>query len=440
MIRKLPPLPSRGVPFPSTGLPFATLPALLLLVASACAGGGSDVAVELRAVVDTVGDTVIVRVSSGSRMGEGVLVPEVSVGTLDGPPETQFGRINAIAVGPDGTMHIMDGQVPVLRSYGRDGAYLRTVGRAGSGPGEYRQPDSGLAVLSDGRILVRDPGNGRMAVFSAEGEPLETWVLRGGLNTSRPLYVDREDRAWFMLLLDPSADVGDWRMGLLRLSPAGEPIDTLVAPTSDLQGAVVEARRENSVSQSSVPFTPRFAWAVTRSGDWLVGLSTSYQVEVRRQDGSVLRLIREMTPVPVLADEKRANEERITRNMRGMVPAWRWNGPPIPDVKPPFQSIHPASDGRIWVLLHGEGWRAEEARRDPQGEGMLPEVWRERVAFDVFEEDGTYLGTVRAPDGLASFPEPVFRGDTVWALTRDDLDVQQVVRYQVRWGAEEGEG
>lgn len=55
------------------------------------------------------------------------------------------------------------------------------------------------------------------------------------------------------------------------------------------------------------------------------------------------------------------------------------------------------------------------------------------MTFDVFEADGTFLGSVRAPDGLSVFPEPVFRGDTLWALTRDELDVQRVVRYRVEW-------
>lgn len=401
-------------------------------------GGGGGGTGDWRVAADTVGDTITVVTLSGSVRGSGVLVPEVGIGSLDGPPETQFGNINALAVAPDGTIHVMDAQGPVLRSYGPDGRYLRTVGRPGSGPGEYRQPDSGLAVLSDGRILVRDPGNARMAVFAPDGQPLDSWLLRGGFTTSRPLYVDREDRAWYMLLLDPAADLADWRMGLLRYSPLGEPLDTLPAPASDFEGPFVEARREGRVSRTSVPFTPRFSWTVTPGGEWLVALSSEYRLELMRSDGVVVRMGREAARVPVLPEEKRAHEERITRNMRRMLPTWRWNGPPIPDTKPPFQSIHAAADGRIWVLLHGEGWRAEEERPDPAGDGNLPEVWRDRVTFDVFEADGTFLGSVRGPDGLSVFPEPVFRGDTLWALTRDELDVQRVVRYRVQWEDDPG--
>jgi hypothetical protein len=407
---------------------------VLLLPGCSVTGGGEPSSGGWQAVADTVGDTIVVRTLSGSLRGEGLLVPEVAIGTLEGPPETQFGNVTALAVGPDGTIHVMDAQGPVLRSYAPDGTYLRTVGRTGSGPGEYRQPDSGLAVLSDGRILVRDPGNARIAVFGSDGEPLDAWLVRGGFTTSRPMYIDREERTWYMLLLDPSADVADWRMGMLRFSARGEPLDTVPAPTSDHVNPFVEARREGGVSRTNVPFTPRFSWTVTPDGGWLVGLSNTYEVEVRRPDGRVLRMAREWTAVPVDPAEKRANEERIARNMRSQLPTWRWNGPPIPDVKPPFQSLHAAADGRIWVLLHREGWKVEDARPDPRGDGMLPEVWRDRVAFDVFEADGAFLGTVRGPDRLTVFPEPVIRGDTVWGLTRDDMDVQRVVRYHVSWG------
>ena len=36
----------------------------------------------------------------------------------------------------------------------------------------------------------------------------------------------------------------------------------------------------------------------------------------------------------------------------------------------------------------------------------------------------------RAPDGFKAYPAPVFDGDRVWAVTRDELGVQRVVRYR----------
>ena len=409
----------------------------LALVASLAACGG-EAEWEIRGVAwemasDTLGDTVVVRTLSGSVRGGGVLAPVFLVGEMEGPPELSFGNIRALAVGPGGKIHLLDSQGPALRVYGADGAYLQTVGRPGSGPGEYRQPDGGLAVLSDGRILLRDPGNQRISVYSPEGEGLDTWLIRGGFNTGRPLHVDRQERIWYMLLLDPRADVADWRMGLVRFDRQGTPLDTVAAPRTDYQAPRLEARREGSVNINNVPFSPGFTWSVTADGGWLTGLSTRYRVEVERSDGTVLRLERVHDPVAVHPAERTAAEARTTRNMRSNVPDWRWNGPPIPEVKPPFRDLVPASNGRIWVVLHGPGRLVAEARPDPQGGEEEPAVWTEQVRFDVFEADGRYLGVVDAPDGLSLFPQPVIRGDTVWAVLRDDLDVQRVGRFQVEW-------
>lgn len=47
-----------------------------------------------------------------------------------------------------------------------------------------------MGVLPDGRVLLRDPGNARINVYSPGGETLDHWDLRGGYFTSSPLVVD----------------------------------------------------------------------------------------------------------------------------------------------------------------------------------------------------------------------------------------------------------
>ena len=53
------------------------------------------------------------------------------------------------------------------------------------------------------------------------------------------------------------------------------------------------------------------------------------------------------------------------------------------------------------------------------------------MAFDVFAPDGKFLGHVQAPHSFQERPEPIIRGDTVWGVARDELDVATIVRYQV---------
>ena len=48
--------------------------------------------------------------------------------------------------------------------------------------------------------------------------------------------------------------------------------------------------------------------------------------------------------------------------------------------------------------------------------------------------DGAYLGTAGLEPGLDLFDRvaPVVRGDTVWLIATDELDVQYVVRGRIR--------
>jgi hypothetical protein len=142
------------------------------------------------AQVDTLGDTIAVRTISGSEWGVRQLVPEVRIGSLEGEEHEMFGQIQMLAADPrDGSVYIYDWQVPALRKYDAEGRYLATFGRKGGGPGEYENADSGLGVLSDGRVALRDPGNARFTVYAADGTYLESWPARGGMFTASPIIV-----------------------------------------------------------------------------------------------------------------------------------------------------------------------------------------------------------------------------------------------------------
>lgn len=71
-----------------------------------------------QASYETLGDTLVVRTLSGSVWGDTArLVPEVSIGMFDGPEEYVFGQIHSLAMGQDGTIYVVDRQVPALRVY-----------------------------------------------------------------------------------------------------------------------------------------------------------------------------------------------------------------------------------------------------------------------------------------------------------------------------------
>ena len=416
-------------PPPTRRVAHALFASALPLLASCGTGVGAPSG-PLESTTEMVGDTTVVRTLSGSVWGAPArLVEELSIGVLDGDPAYMFGQVIGLTIGPDGAIYVLDRQSTNVRVFGADGVHLRTIGRSGQGPGELRQPDGGLAVLADGRVLVRDPGNARIQVYAADGTPAGQWQHRGGFFTSNPLWVDREQNVYTQILIDNDVgtDPNEWRMALQRIAPDGVYLQELRVPTAAYAAATLEARAQGGSSRMTVPFTPSESWAFHPDGYFVHGLSDAYHFSLLRPDAP-LRIERADAPVRVTAGERTEESSRVTRSLRGVDPAWQWNGPDIPATKPPYRSLHVGRDGRIWVMLSQPGVEADDPFYDPTTPNAVEDRWKEPLAFDVFEPDGRYLGQVSGPTGLGMF---VFEGDKVWAVMRDAMGVQRVVRYRI---------
>ena len=406
----------------------ALLATSTLLGSAACGFGAPPTGPGVE--VETIGDTTIVRTLSGSVWAtEATLVPEVSIGELEGSDEYLFGRIWSLAVDDDRNVYVFDEQAQHVRVFDTAGAYMRTVGGRGEGPGEFSRAEA-IAVLPDGRLAVRDPGNMRVQVFDLETGDTDEWEYNSG-NAYRagvPLYTDVRGRT-FLLTSDQSRD-----NIVIVLGSDGTHLDTLPEPTMDYEQFAVRAEHVTEESSSSVtalvPFTHAFFWAVHPSGHFLTGLSSDYRLDLERDEG-VLRIERNYVPVPVSDGERDYERESLVRMIRFSVPDWTWDGSRIPDHKPVFQELLAGRDGRIWVRLSTEGQRVENENHDPENPFSSPVIWRTPIRYDVFESDGTYLGVVVPPDEFSASPDPVTDGDHVWAVARDELGVERVVRYRI---------
>jgi hypothetical protein len=371
-----------------------------------------------RAERETRGDTLVVRTISGSVWGRAAtLVEEVAIGTLDGEEELMFGFIQDIAVDREGGVYAFDGQAPALRYFDASGRYVRTLGRSGSGPGEYRDASLGLAVRRDGRLVMRDPRNARLNIYDPDGTPAEHWPVASGLFTANALTLDTADHMYLKVLLGQPERNKPWRIGLLHLDDGGVIVDTIPDPGID-----------GEPTTAAWTFSPDKVWALGALGDMVVGVSSRYSFEIRRRDGQVIRIEKAHAPVAVHAEE-RAEHEAVN--------AWRRKTqgqyltseiPPVPSTKPAYRALYVGDDGRIWVRLYSPAEKIAGPHDEPGPDDPPPLTWREPIAFDVFEPDGTYLGEVRLPPRTTL---SVFRGDTVWGIRRGEMDEQYIVRFRL---------
>jgi hypothetical protein len=85
------------------------------------------------------------------------------------------------------------------------------------------------------------------------------------------------------------------------------------------------------------------------------------------------------------------------------------------------------------VRRPGTGYHVEEeCNEDPQpGEPFGTACWNQHTTWEVFDENGRFLGGAEVPDGILTFPRPYIRGDLFLAAHMDDAGTVTVKQYRI---------
>jgi streptogramin lyase len=121
-----------------------------------------------------------------------VLLALGKAGIAGDGPDT-FNAPSSVLVAPSGDIFVGDGHggntnARVIK-FDKDGKFIKTWGKKGSGPGEFDTPHA-LAMDSRGRLFVGDRNNNRIQIFDQNGNYIDQW---GQFSRPSGIYIDSND-------------------------------------------------------------------------------------------------------------------------------------------------------------------------------------------------------------------------------------------------------
>ena len=357
--------------------------------------------------------------------------PEIVIGGNEHTPSTAgdlahlVWQVSALARLDDGRVAVLSAGNRQLAIFTPSGQLVRTIGRAGRGPGEFTRPDY-LQYFPPDTLAVWDTWFGPVAYFDLKGNLLKQRSLDLGLIIERTGGTAESPR-------HPLPD------GSFVIRAGG------VDPVEPFPGSVYRGPRTDFLRVDSSYATHHLgAWLlwemlypgpginappfpyyyvlnshVAGGGNPLViYVSEGDRNEIHQfaPDGTLLRIIRRTTdPVPLTDRSRQAWLQAAGEGEDPRILEMQ----PVRESYPPVGALVVDTEGYLWV----REWSASES-------GM-PDQW------SVFSPDGRWLGIIPGapPDFMPCMPHgsPCWIGsDFFLTVRRDELGVERVEGYRIR--------
>ncbi len=406
------------------------LPALVVaVVVIAC---GADSAEWQGTVTDSAGIQIVMNPETGVWRGDGgwTVEQELIIGSAAGQPEYQFGQISGLDVGPDGRIYVIDQQAREVRVFGPDGEFIRTMGQAGSGPGELSQAAGPIFIAAGDTVVVPDMMQQRITLYTGDGEPAGSRPLpmTGGIAVKWMEAPDHDLIQQAMVMAFPGQEDVEQKNLLVRREPTGEVIDTL------FEMSIGRSVSFSGNTPSITMFESEPMWTVGPDGRLYTGVNSDYSLEVRSPEGELSRIVRKPFERRPIIEGDRAEIRRIVRGLwedQGMPPQaleMMSNALEFADFYPAYANIMGGPAGTLWV----QRIQTPEQIREAGGTFDIQDLGS--ATWEIFSDEGRLLGTLEMPP---RFTPMMFSGDdALYGIARDELDVQYVARMRLNRGPE----
>jgi hypothetical protein len=310
---------------------------------------------------------------------------------------------SGFAIDGAGNIYILDYKLHCIKVFDPSGEYIKTIGREGEGPGEFRGAGN-MVIDTSGRIITHDFMNKRFQIFSPMGEYIDSRqfqeaVDKMAVGPDGDIYVGVQEFDF----MDPS---GVNTLSLLRMSGDMNESTALDSTRVKLWKMITVG---NGMTTATVPYPPYLHWAVSANGNIIIGRSDEYLLRIMSADYEILGEIRREVEAPRITE---ADEEAYFKSFErdgnaGLDPSLK-NVMKFPGSRPFFSDIVVDPEGNILVR-----WSVP-----------VEDV----PVYDVFEPNGKFIGRVSI-DGLTD--GAVFHGGFIYCRFREEDELPTIRRYSI---------
>jgi hypothetical protein len=336
----------------------------------------------------------------------GIGSPQLTIGVAG----TELNRVVGAVRLSDGRIVVADAGDAVIRYVSPQGTLLRTVGREGDGPGEFRTLQA-IGQIRGDTVWAYDFSHHRLTFIAPDGTVARETSLRPPMGPLLAVGVLPDGsvllgEAWSAARVGEASEPGLSRepVAYVRYAASGELLDTI----SLVPGREVLLTSEDG--RGVMGPAPMGRAAVHALGDsrLVVGDQVDHELRFYSPEGSLKRIVRwdggDLAIDGALrADWREARLATASREDRPRVER-ALSEATLPSRRPAYGGLLATEEGGLWV--------AEFAV-----EG------REAGAWDVFDDEGVWQGSVAVPEGF----RPLQVGDGwVLGVSKGALDVERV--------------
>jgi hypothetical protein len=376
---------------------------------------------------------------------------QLRIGSRDNP-DTGFAAVGGVDVDRDGQLFVFEPQRVQIRVYDPGGVLRRTIGRQGSGPGEFEQSIQ-FGVVGD-TVWTYEYSVRRMTLFDRTGKMLSANRIDGvavdlqspgSIGRVLPKFM-RADGHFIgdMTLYTGRQATGDWpvkptdtvSVPRVLFAPSGAAIDTLGWSPRPPPASGSSEWVEIGSTRYIVPRPPsREPTSIAVEDGWIIVDSPSPRAgEPGIFSVTRLTMSRDTTyhrrfsysPRPYDAATLDSLVWRSVRTPGGGIPII--NGVLVPrPTRPDSMAVFDALRSKLAFPEHQPPLQFSTVHEDG-GLWIRRQAVGETVKWLVLNPDGSARGEITLP---ARRRIAWSSGDTVWMVESDDMDVPWLVKYQM---------